>query len=66
MTMRRALAILIFASAAAGHVLALVAVLWPMPGRPSLLVADAGPVRLARALWRAPLILGPPRIALHA
>ena len=46
-------------------VLALLALLWPRLPRPTLLVvAELAPARIARALWRAPLILGPPRPAL--
>ena len=53
--------------AAATLVLALLALLWPRLPRPTLLaVAELAPARIARALWRSPLILGPPRPALHA
>ena len=46
-------------------VLALLAMFWPRLPRPSLLaVADVGPLRITRALWRIPLITGPPRPAL--
>ncbi len=46
-------------------VLALLALLWPRLPRPTLLaVAELGPARIARAMWRTPLISGPPRIAL--
>jgi len=45
-------------------VLALLALLWPRLPRPSLLaVADVGPLRITRALWRIPLLTGPPRAA---
>jgi len=48
-------------------VLALLALLWPRLPRPSLrVVADMPSPRVASALWRSPLILGPPRAALHA
>lgn len=43
-------------------VLALLALLWPRLPRPTLLaVADLGAFRIARALWRAPHLTGPPR-----
>ena len=46
-------------------VLALLALLWPRLPRPTLLaVADVTPRRIARGLWRTPLIIGPPRFAL--
>jgi hypothetical protein len=46
-------------------VLALLALLWPRLPRPTLLaVADVTPSRIARGLWRTPLIIGPPRAAL--
>ena len=46
-------------------VLALLALLWPRLPRPTLLpVAELAPARISRALWRTPLILGPPRLAL--
>lgn len=46
-------------------VLALLALLWPRLPRPTLIaVADVALARIARALWRSPLILGPPRPAL--
>ena len=52
---------------AATFVLALLALLWPRLPRPTLTaVAEVPPARIRRALWRAPLILGPPRPALHA
>ena len=52
---------------AATMVLALLALLWPRLPRPTLLaIAEMLPVRIRRALWRSPLILGPPRAALHA
>ena len=54
-------------TALATLVLALLALLWPRLPRPTLLaVAEVEPVRVARALWRTPQILGPPRVALHA
>ena len=50
---------------AASLVLALLALLWPRLPRPTLLaIADLAPARVARGLWRSPLILGPPRAAL--
>jgi hypothetical protein len=46
-------------------VLALLALLWPRLPRPTLLaVAELASARIARALWRTPLIVGPPRPAL--
>jgi hypothetical protein len=46
-------------------VLALLALLWPRLPRPTLLaVAEVAASRIARALWRTPLIVGPPRVAL--
>ena len=46
-------------------VLALLALLWPRLPRPTLIaVADVGPARISRALWRAPHLTGPPRAAL--
>jgi hypothetical protein len=51
---------------AATFVFAMLALLWPRLPRPTLTaVAELQPVRIRRALWRAPLILGPPRPALH-
>ncbi len=45
-------------------VLALLALLWPRLPRPSLLaVADVGPLQMNQALWRIPLLTGPPRAA---
>lgn len=45
--------------------LALLAALWPRLPRPTLRpVADVAAMRIARGLWRSPLILGPPRAAL--
>jgi hypothetical protein len=45
-------------------VLALLALLWPRLPRPTLLaVADVGRLRISRALWRIPLLTGPPRAA---
>jgi len=52
--------------AAAGLVLALLAQLWPRLPRPTLrATAELPAARIARALWRSPLILGPPRAVLH-
>ena len=52
---------------AATMVLALLALLWPRLPRPTLTaVAEMPPARMRRALWRSPLILGPPRLAFHA
>lgn len=46
-------------------VLALLALLWPRLPRPTLIsVADIGPARISRALWRSPHLTGPPRAAL--
>jgi hypothetical protein len=46
-------------------VLALLALVWPRLPRPALLaVADVGPRGIARALWRAPHLTGPPRRSL--
>ena len=46
-------------------VLALLALLWPRLPRPTLLaVADVGQLHVNRALWRIPLLTGPPRAAL--
>jgi hypothetical protein len=46
-------------------VLALLALLWPRLPRPTLLaIADVTARRIARGLWRMPLIIGPPRFAL--
>jgi len=46
-------------------VLALLALLWPRLPRPTLVaVADVGPARISRRLWRAPHLTGPPRAAL--
>ena len=54
-------------TATATLVLALLALLWPRLPRPTLLaVAEVPPARIARALWRTPGILGPPRPRLHA
>jgi len=45
--------------------LALLALLWPRLPRPTLrAVAEIAALRIRRALWRTPLILGPPRAAL--
>ena len=52
---------------AAAMVLALLALLWPRLPRPTLrAVAEMPAGRITRALWRSPLILGPPRADLHA
>ena len=52
---------------AATMVLALLALLWPRLPKPTLVVvAEVSPARIRHALWRSPLILGPPRPALHA
>lgn len=51
---------------AATFVLALLALLWPRLPRPTLRVlAELAAGRIRRGLWRSPLILGPPRAALH-
>ena len=51
----------------ASLVLALLALLWPRLPRPSLsVIAEFPAARIRRALWRSPLILGPPRADLHA
>lgn len=48
-------------------VLALLAFVWPRLPRPTLLAtAELAPARIARALWRSPLLTGPPRQSLHA
>lgn len=48
-------------------VLALLAMVWPRLPRPTLLaIAEVATARIARALWRAPQLTGPPRLALHA
>ena|SRR5438105_10940357 len=53
--------------AAASLVLGLLALLWPRLPRPTLrAVAELPALGIARALWRSPLILGPPRPRLHA
>ncbi len=53
--------------AAASLVLAILALLWPRLPRPTLrAIAELPSLPIARALWRIPLILGPPRPALHA
>ena len=52
---------------AATMVLALLALLWPRLPRPTLVaVAELAPARIRCALWRSPLILGPPRPTLSA
>ena len=46
-------------------VLALLALVWPRLPRPTLLaITEVTARRIARGLWRTPLILGPPRLAL--
>ncbi|HKW77506.1 MAG TPA: hypothetical protein VJQ09_00320 [Candidatus Limnocylindria bacterium] len=46
-------------------VLALLALLWPRLPRPTLrAIADVSLARIANALWRSPLTLGPPRAVL--
>ena len=46
-------------------VLALFALVWPRLPRPTLhAIAELDLPRIARALWRSPLILGPPRATL--
>ena len=53
--------------AAASLVLGLLALLWPRLPRPTLrAVAELPALGIAGALWRSPLILGPPRPLLHA
>ena len=48
-------------------VLALPAVFWPRLPRPTLLAtAEVAPLRIARDLWRAPQLTGPPRLLLRA
>ena len=48
-------------------VLGLLALLWPRLPRPTLrAIAEVQAPRIARALWRSPLILGPPRLSLSA
>lgn len=52
---------------AGGLVLALLAVLCPRLPRPTLAaVAELAPAHIAGALWRSPLMLGPPVADLHA
>jgi len=47
-------------------VLALLALLWPRLPRPALVsIVELEAARIARALWRTPQILGPPRARLH-
>jgi hypothetical protein len=47
--------------------LALLVFAWPRLPRPALLaVGEVAPARLARALWRSPHILGPPRALLRS
>ena len=47
--------------------LALLALLWPGLPRPTLLaLAEVAPARIARALWDAPQLTGPPRRSLRA
>jgi hypothetical protein len=51
----------------AGLVLALLALLWPRLPRPHLLaVAELAAAGIARALWQAPHLTGPPKGALPA
>ncbi|MDQ2952893.1 MAG: hypothetical protein M3R54_11595 [Chloroflexota bacterium] len=48
-------------------VLALPALVWPRLPRPTLLAtADVATLRIARDLWHAPQLTGPPRISLRA
>jgi hypothetical protein len=52
----------LFSLALSGLVIALMSLLWPRLPRPDLVpVAELPRARIARALWRAPLILGPPK-----
>ena len=52
----------LFSLAMTGLVIALMALAWPRLPRPDLIpIAELPLARIARALWRAPLILGPPR-----
>jgi hypothetical protein len=47
--------------------LALLVFVWPRLPRPDLLaLGEVAGAKLARALWRSPHILGPPRLSLHA
>jgi hypothetical protein len=49
-------------AAAFAFVLGLLTFAWPRLPRPARRhIADLAPQRIARALWRSPLILGPPR-----
>lgn len=53
-------------TALATLVLALLALRWPRLPRPALIaVAEVASARIARALWRSPLILSPPRALIH-
>ena len=48
-------------------VLALLAMVWPRLPRPTLLaIAELALARIARALWHAPQLTGPPRASLRA
>lgn len=48
-------------------VLALLAMVWPRLPRPTLLaIAELAAATIARALWHAPQLTGPPRLALRA
>jgi hypothetical protein len=50
-------------SATFAFVLALLTFVWPRLPRPTRRpVGDLMPARIARAQWRSPLILGPPRV----
>jgi hypothetical protein len=55
----------VFSLAMSGLVIALMWIAWPRLPRPDLVpIAELPRARIARALWRAPLILGPPRTVL--
>ena len=55
----------LFSLAMSGLVIALMALAWPRLPRPDLVpIAELPRARIARALWRAPLILGPPKTVL--
>jgi hypothetical protein len=55
----------LFSLAMSGLVIALMALAWPRLPRPDLVpVAELPRARNARALWRTPLILGPPKAVL--
>jgi hypothetical protein len=52
----------LFTMAMSGVVIALMSLVWPRLPRPDLFpIAEVPRARIARALWRAPLILGPPK-----